>query len=130
MTNQKHIDYWLKSAEKDWEIMEYLMKGGKYVYSLFFWHLYLEKLTKALWVKNNDENVPPKIHNLLKLLKDAEIEITEEQQLFILKLNKYQIEGRYPEDIEKLHKFTNKKLSEEYVKSIKELKKCFLKRML
>jgi hypothetical protein len=65
----------------------------------------------------------------LKLLTDAEIEISEEHQLFILKLNKYQIEGRYPEDIEKLHKFTNKKLATEYLKSIKELKKCFLKIM-
>jgi hypothetical protein len=48
MTKQVHIDYWLKSAEKDWEIMEYLMKGGKFVHALFFGHLYLEKLTKAL----------------------------------------------------------------------------------
>jgi HEPN domain-containing protein len=129
MTKQEHIDYWLKSAEKDWEIMEFLMKGGKFVHSLFFGHLYLEKLAKALWVKNNTENIPPKIHNLLKLLKSAKIEVTEEQQLFMLILNKYQIEGRYPDDIEKLYKFTNKKLATEYLKSIKELKKCFLKMM-
>jgi HEPN domain-containing protein len=129
MTKQKHIDHWLNSAGKDWEIMEYLLKGKKYVHALFFGHLYLEKLAKALWVKNKAENIPPKIHNLLKLLKEAAIELTQEQQMFLLKLNQYQIEGRYPEDIDKLYKFTNSKLASEYVNEIKKLKKCFLKMM-
>jgi HEPN domain-containing protein len=129
MTKQKHIDHWLNSAEKDWEIMEYLLKGKKYVHALFFGHLYLEKLAKALWVKNRDENIPPKIHNLLKLLKEGDIELIQEQQMFLLKLNQYQIEGRYPEDIDKLYKFTNSKIATEYLNEIKKLKKCFLKMM-
>lgn len=53
----KHISYWVKSAENDWEVLLYLLKGKKYVYALFFWHLYLEKLCKALWVKQNKEGI-------------------------------------------------------------------------
>ena len=75
MTKQQHIDYWMSSAEKDWEIIEYLLKGKKYVHALFFGHLYLEKSAKALWVKNNTENIPPKIHNIVKLLKESDIEL-------------------------------------------------------
>jgi len=129
MTKQEHIEHWLKSAEKDWDIMEYLLKGKKHVHALFFWHLYLEKLAKALWVKNKIENIPPKIHNLLKLLKEANVDLIDEQQIFLLKLNQYQIEGRYPEDIDKLYKFTNSKLATGYVNEIKKMKKCFLKMM-
>ena len=82
MTKKEHIDYWLKSAEKDWETIKFLLKGKRYVHELFFGHLYLEKILKALWVKNNKENYPPKIHNLLSILKQAKIELEENQQLF------------------------------------------------
>ena len=109
--------------------MEYLLKGKKYVHALFFGHLYLEKLAKTLWVINGTENIPPKTHNLLKLLNEAGVELEESQQVFLLKLNQYQIEGRYPEDIDKLYKFTNSKLTAEYIKEIKKLKKCFLEKM-
>ena len=129
MTKRKHIDYWVQSATKDLETMEYLMKGRKYVHALFFGHLNLEKLCKAIWVINNNDNIPPKTHNLLKLLKEANIILDDSQQLFLLKLNQYQIEGRYPEDIGKLYKITDKSLATQYIKEIKKLKKCFLDKM-
>ncbi len=121
MSKQKHIDHWLSSAGKDWDVLLHLMKGRKYVHALFFGHLYLEKLAKALWVQNNTENYPPKTHNLLKLLNEANIMLPEADQLFLLKLNKYQIEGRYPEDIENLYAITHKELATEYIKIIKQL---------
>ena len=121
MSKQKHIDYWLKSADKDWDVLLYLMKGKKYVHALFFGHLYLEKLCKTLWVQNNIDNHPPKTHNLLKLLNEANILLSEDDQLFLVKLNKYQIEGRYPEDIENLYAITHKSLVTEYIKKIKHL---------
>jgi HEPN domain-containing protein len=121
MSKQKHIDHWLSSADKDWDVLLHLMKGRKYVHALFFGHLYLEKISKALWVQNNTENYPPKTHNLLKLLNEANIVLSEEDQLFLLKLNKYQIEGRYPEDIETLYTITHKELATEYTKTIKHL---------
>lgn len=104
--------------------MNYLFKGKRYVHSLFFGHLYIEKISKALWVKNNHENYPPKIHNILSLLKRAEINLDEDQQIFLLKLNRYQIEGRYPEDIEILYKITKKELATAYINQIKTIAKC------
>jgi len=129
MTKQKHIRYWLDSAEKDREVMEYLMKGRKYVYALFFGHLYLEKLCKALWVINNKDDIPPKTHNLLKLLKEAGVIMDEKQQVFLLKLNQYQVEGRYPEDIDRLYKITNNKLATQYIIEINKIKECFIEMM-
>jgi len=35
----------------------------------------------------------------------------EEQKIFILKLNLYNIEGRYPDDIARIYKITNEKLA-------------------
>lgn len=130
MTKKEHIEYWLKSAQKDLETMHYLLKGKKYVHALFFGHLYIEKISKALWIKNNGENYPPKIHNILSILEKANVKLEEEQQLFLLKLNRYQIEGRYPEDIDKLYKITKKDLANEYSVKLKEIAKCLQKKLL
>ncbi len=43
------IAYWLKSAEDDGEVLQYLLKGGKYVYALSFGHLYLEKWRETIY---------------------------------------------------------------------------------
>jgi len=129
MTKKEYIQYWLKSAEQDLATMNYLFKGRRYVHALFFGHLYIEKISKALWVKNNKENYPPKIHNILAILKQAEHELDEEQQLFLLKLNQYQIEGRYPEDVEKLYKITRRQLTLEYFTTIKTIAQCLLSKL-
>src|SRR4051794_28667667 len=100
MDKKEHVDYWLRIAEKDQDMMTYLLEGKRYVQALFFGHLYLEKIAKALWVKNNVENIPPKTHNLLKIIKESSIELSVEDQAFLIKLNQYQIESRYPEDID------------------------------
>jgi HEPN domain-containing protein len=112
MDKREHIDYWLRIAEKDQDMMAYL-----------------EKIAKALWVKNNLENAPPKTHNLLKILKEANLDLPDEDQAFLIKLNQYQIESRYPEDIDKLYAITNKQLTEEYFNKITLIEKCLRKKM-
>ncbi|MBK5285465.1 MAG: HEPN domain-containing protein [Bacteroidia bacterium] len=129
MSKQKQIDYWTQSAKKDFETMQYLIKGKKFVHALFFGHLYLEKIAKAVWIKSNNENYPPKIHNILSVLQQAKVSLEEKHQLFLLKLNQYQVEGRYPEDIEKLYKITDRKLVAEYVVTIKDIAKCLQKKL-
>ena len=129
MDKQEHIDYWLRIAEKDRDMITYLMEGKRYVQALFFGHLYLEKIAKALWIKNNAENVPPKTHNLLKIIKESYLNLADDDQTFLIKLNQYQIESRYPEDIDKLYKITDKELTEEYLNKITQIEKCLREKM-
>ncbi len=51
MTKQELIAHWLKTSEVDEITMHYLFKDGRYAHCLFFGHLYLEKICKALWIK-------------------------------------------------------------------------------
>ena len=108
----------------------YLMEDNRYVYVLFFAHLYLEKIAKALWVQNNIDNVPPKTHNLLKLINESYVALPTQDQAFLIKLNQYQIESRYPEDIDKLYKITDKILTEEYLNKINLIEQCLRKNLL
>jgi HEPN domain-containing protein len=91
MTKEQHINYWINTAEDDWESVELLFVGKKYLQSLFWAHLVLEKLAKAHWVKNNDGNIPPKIHDLIVLLKRANVDLGEEKIKFLNDYNAFQL---------------------------------------
>ena len=104
LTKEEHINYWIITAKKDWRAVQNMYKSKDYLPALFFSHLHTEKLCKALWVKNNEGNTPPKIHNLIRILNEAKIEYSTEQMNFMIILNNFQLEGRYPDYLNKLYK--------------------------
>jgi HEPN domain-containing protein len=67
MTKEEHIHYWSIQVESDFKAAEVLCVAGYYAQSLFWAHLSVEKLLKALWVKTNQSNTPPFVHNLLRI---------------------------------------------------------------
>lgn len=69
------IKYWQSTAEDDIGAIEVLLKGKKYVQTLFFTHLALEKILKAHWVKHNEGNVPPRTHNLIVLYENSGLDL-------------------------------------------------------
>lgn len=81
MTKEEHIKFWLGGAGHDLEAAESLFESQKYDWCLFLAHLVLEKTLKAYFVFQND-SVPPKTHNLVKLAEQSCIQLTEEQRLF------------------------------------------------
>ncbi len=93
---EKQIDYWKSGADNDLETAEILIQNKKFVQGLFFCHLCIEKITKALVVKTTLQ-IPPKSHDIFYLADKASIDLPEEKQLIIQILMKYQLEGRYPE---------------------------------
>jgi HEPN domain-containing protein len=78
----KQIAYWKECSISNLETAEILISKKKYVEGLFFSHLSIEKILKALVVKATKE-IPPKSHNLEYLSKLAEIDITDEQKIFM-----------------------------------------------
>ena len=66
MNKQEKIQYWIKSAEKDWMVAGHLFEKEDYPYALFFGHLTIEKLLKAIFVSKVDEP-PPFTHRLTYL---------------------------------------------------------------
>ncbi|MGM0424210.1 MAG: HEPN domain-containing protein [Thermodesulfobacteriota bacterium] len=62
-------------------------------HGLFFAHLALEKSIKAHLCRLT-EQLPPRIHNLLRLYEKSNLELNEKQKDFIAKFDRYQLEGR------------------------------------
>lgn len=67
MDFSKQVNYWTIRSEEDFAAAaQSLLEKGHYRHSFFFSHLALEKILKAhVTMKIND--VPPKIHNLIRL---------------------------------------------------------------
>jgi HEPN domain-containing protein len=121
-TKEEHINYWLNQAEDDWEAVDTLFKGKKYLQSLFFSHLVIEKICKALWIKYNLQNIPPRTHNLNFILSQTPLKLSEEQSEFLLNLNRFQLEGRYPEYITKIQEICSFDFTHEMLTRTKEIK--------
>jgi HEPN domain-containing protein len=129
VTKFDHIDYWKKSANEDWESVLLLFNSGRYVHSLFFAHLYLEKLCKALWVKYNEANIPLKTHNLVKLLLDTDQEFNNDYLKFLEEFNDFQLEGRYPDYLFKINQICSLEYTTDIFKKILEIKQCLIEKL-
>src|SRR5439155_12685833 len=97
--------------------------------ALFFGHLYLEKLCKALWVKNNTSDDAPMIHNLLWLLDRAGIKASNDDLKFLDDLNRYQLKGRYPDYLNEVRKITTEKLTTEFINQINRIGKWLISQL-
>ena len=125
-TKNEHIEFWLTQAEDDWSAVYTLYKGKNYLQALFFAHLVIEKICKALWVKHNEKNVPPRTHNLLHLLSTTPITLDDEKSEFMLKLNRFQLEGRYPEYLTKMHNICNETFTKATIEETQKLRRWLL----
>ena len=90
----KIIKYWIDSYDEDYETMIAMFESKRYNWSLFVGHLMIEKLLKALYVKNYDI-YPPFIHNLLRLAEKCNLELAEEQKINLATITVFNINTRY-----------------------------------
>jgi len=129
MTKQDYINFWMDQAEDDWTAVDTLFKGRKYLQSLFFAHLVIEKLCKSLWIKHNEEDVPPRTHNLIHLLTSTPIKLDDDRSEFLLSLNRFQLEGRYPDYLTKLHNICNEQFTTSILVTTNQLRLWLIERL-
>ncbi len=122
MTKNEHIAYWQRQSIDDWETVDVLFKGRKYLQALFWLHLSIEKLCKAVWISTTESNVPPRTHNLNRLMAETGIDISPEFGILLVELNRFQLEGRYPDYVSDISKSVQAPLVEEYIKRVNPLR--------
>ncbi len=128
-SKHEHIRFWVEQAEDDWSAVSTLFEGKKYLQSLFFAHLVIEKLCKAIWIQSNSDNIPPRTHNLLYILSATSVDLDENQSEFLLKLNRFQLEGRYPEYLSKLTEICNYLFTKNMLETTNEIRLWLLKKV-
>jgi len=132
MSVNARIQYWVELADYDLETAKTMLTGKRYLYVGFMCHQVIEKSLKAVIAKGcaNDE-IPPKIHHLLKLADRAGLyhKMSEKQQAFIKELNPLNIEVRYPAYKEALSAGLTAEICEEFLAGTEELL-CWIKEQL
>ncbi len=89
-------DYWLTEAREALSVAEHLVEKTDYSYALFFGHLAIEKLLKALYALRLKEHAPP-IHNLLRLARTLDLKLDQVQTDALIRISAFNIEARYPD---------------------------------
>ncbi len=107
--------------------MQGIFEAGKYDWALFVGHLVLEKILKARWVMNNEDNTPPKIHDLMRLANESQLKLNDTEKEFLLEVNDFNIEARYVDYKMDFHKKCTREFAEEYLTKIKEYYNVFKK---
>ena len=116
------VNYWLKTAERDYDTMLILYKNKRYSECLFFGHIVLEKILKAHAAKQTKKQAPY-IHNLVRLQEIAKLGLPRETLSLLAKVNDFNIRTRYPEFKLQFYKLCTKIYTDKYLKQIIDLYK-------
>ena len=120
MNIEQHMKFWLDSAAHDLEAAESLFNASKFDWSLFLGHLVLEKALKAVYVRDNANEIPPRTHNLVKLAEATKLKIDEETKLFLDEITYFNLEVRYPDYKSEFFKKCSSSFCEEKLVRIKD----------
>ena len=125
MGKQEKVRYWITSAEHDWRVAGHLFEKKDYPYALFFGHLTIEKLLKAILVKRFDEP-PPFTHGLVSLAEKADLAMSEQQIELLEIITDFNLEARYPDEKFSFYRKCTHQFAKDYLGKIEEIRKWLL----
>ncbi len=133
MTKQqlnKLAQFWLDGAVRDMQAAVSLIQHAKlYPNGLFFVHLSLEKLLKAIYVMQHGKHAPL-THNLLYLSDFTKIALPSKMKTDLSVINEFNLSTRYPNEQIEIKKKFNKRFSEKYLRSAQEMVTWLTKNLL
>ena len=124
----KKITYWLQTAENDWRVAGHLFEKRDYAYALFFGHLVIEKILKAIIIFRKGSN-PPFSHRLTYLAEKAELKLNDEQEELLEIITDFHLEARYPDEKFVFYNKCTQQFTKSYLEKIKGIRSWLLKQI-
>ncbi|KQC11192.1 MAG: hypothetical protein APR62_10415 [Smithella sp. SDB] len=125
---EAHVEYWLTQSDNDLPVAESMLGNGHYTWCLFIGHLVLEKLFKAIYVREH-QKIAPRIHDLVKLAKSTSLNLNDEQLVFLSEVSDFNMEGRYPDEKNQFARKCDKQFATDYLRRIKEMRSWLRKQI-
>ncbi len=125
MTKKNAFKSWKESAADALDTAEKLFDNKKYHHSLFFLHLAIEKLLKALHQKKKNEPAPP-LHNLSRLAKLSNINLDLESEKQLREISSFNVSARYDDYKFSFHKKATRDYASRWLVIGKSLYQKFL----
>jgi len=120
MTPQEKVEHWLDIAEYDLETARAMQTSGRYLYTVFTCQQALEKLLKAIHIRQKGEEAP-RTHNLLYLFNLLNLSQQAQYLETMANLNTYYLEGRYPAYKQKLSQMLGKETAQTFLSQTEEI---------
>ncbi len=120
MDIQRIKNFWVTEADEALKVAGHLFEKEDYSYALFFGHLSLEKILKAVYVIKKGEHAPY-IHDLEKLAVLASIVLSDERKNELQRISRFNLEARYPDDKREFRALCTKEFTEKEMQKIEEI---------
>lgn len=124
----KIVQHWIDSSEQNYSTMQNLINSQDYSWALFLGHLVIEKLLKAIYVKNLQQHALF-THDLLRLADKTDLIVTEEQQESLDKISTFNLNARYDNYKQDFYKLCTKEYAEEWIIKIEELRQWLINQL-
>lgn len=122
------IAHWVDSSDSDFKTMTDLFVTRNNHWALFMGHLLIEKLLKALYVKNLND-YPPSIHDLRRLCEKVGVVLDSDRQILFDSISRFNINARYDDYKQSFYKLCTDSFTTEWIEKIIECRK-WIKTML
>ena len=120
MSVKQMVNYWIRSAAEDLLTAENLFDSKRYLPCLFYCHLFVEKIIKAIIVKQTNQPAPFG-HKLSRLAKLTSISFSTIQLDLLDNLTAFNIKIRYEDYKFELYKKATTSYTKKYLEKAKEL---------
>jgi HEPN domain-containing protein len=124
----KIFNHLLESSDDDFNTMGLLFQAGKHNWALFMGHIAIEKLLKALFVKQNGTHAPF-THNLYRLAELGGLKIDEEKTEWLFRITTFNINARYDDYKKEFYSLCTADFTKEWMGKI-EILRQWIKNML
>ena len=109
------VRFWKEASIRDLDAARDIFEKTKnYVTVLFYIHLAIEKILKALYVYDRREHAPFS-HNLMYIAKETGVDLSMKDKKIFAEINEFNIECRYPDEKFMIYKKATKSLTGKYL---------------
>lgn len=115
------VKYWQNSSDQNYRTMQNLLKTKDYSWALFLGHLTIEKLLKAVYVKNSKKHAPY-THDLLRIADKINVKFSNEQMEWLDQITTFNLNARYDNYKQDFYKLCNKEFTTIWVNRIENLR--------
>jgi HEPN domain-containing protein len=123
------VKKWLERAKYDLDTAKAMLSSSRYLYVAFMCQQAVEKILKAIIIKNGGRI--PRTHNLVRLAELANVchFMEDKDRDFLSDLTPFAIESRYGDYRQRLSEIINKKMAVIYFGKTKEIYKWLRKKI-
>jgi len=117
------VKVWQEGSKDALDTAQKLYASKKYNHALFFLHLAIEKILKAIYTHKNNV-ATPYVHNLVLLAEKAEIKTTTDEKKQLAEITEFNVSTRYEDYKYRMYKKATPKYAQKWL----EIGKGFLKK--